>query len=85
MTLFLFDKPELSAEEANCLKRLSKYTNLIPIFTKGDCLSTEDIPSHKLDLMMQSKELGVEWFNCKDVCESDFRSSRRMRESSFSC
>lgn len=53
--------------EAAYLKRLSKYTNLIPIFTKGDYLEADEVPDAKMRLIKLSRDLGVEWFNCKEV------------------
>ena len=67
MTLFLFDNPELTVEEGACLNRLSKYTNLIPIYTKGDCMASDDIAEKKIEMMVYSNEHGIEWFNCKEV------------------
>ncbi len=73
LTLFLFDKPELTSQEGAYLKRLSKYVNMIPIFTKGDYIAADEIPPSKLRLMISSKGYGIEWFNCKEVRAADGR------------
>lgn len=49
------------------MKRLSKYTNVIPIYTKGDYLDQESIPDLKMKLNVNAQNLGMEWFNCKEV------------------
>ena len=73
LTLFLFDKAELTSQEGAFLKRLSNYCNMIPIFTKGDYIAADEIPSSKLRLMVSSKGYGIEWFNCKEVRAADRR------------
>jgi len=81
LTLFMMDRTEISSEEASCIKRLSKYTNMIPIYTKGDCLNAEDIPARKLEILYNSSLHGVEWFNCKEALKRNQRKQHQLLNS----
>ena len=67
LTLYLFDRPSLSEEEGVYLRRLGQYTNMVPIHTKGDCLTVEEVKSGKEGFIEASRAHGVVWFNINEV------------------
>lgn len=65
--LYLKSSPDILPEEAEKLKDLSKIVNIIPILTKGDHITKDQILSYKKLLLRTSEKLGVEWFNIELV------------------
>lgn len=69
--LYLKSSPEILPEEAEKLKDLAKVVNIIPILTKGDHITKDDILRYKKILIKNSEKLGVEWFNIEMVADSE--------------
>ena len=65
--LYLTTTPDIPQKEAQYIKRMSNLTNIIPIITKGDHITKDEILQWKLKLNMISEDFGVEWFNCREV------------------
>lgn len=65
--LYLTSTPELNQEEADKLKELSKLMNIIPVITKGDHITKDEILNWKGLLNKDADKYGVEWFNIQLV------------------
>ena len=65
--VYLVDSYEISEEEGYYLRKLQHLVNIIPIVSKGDHITEQEIPLVKEKLNSEAMKLGVEWFNCKDV------------------
>lgn len=49
------------------MKKLQKYSNIIPILAKGDSYTSEEIKAIKLALINQAHDHKIEWFDCLEV------------------
>ena len=49
------------------MKKIQKYTNLIPIIAKGDCYTTAEIREIKQQFLKEAELNKLEIFDCENV------------------
>lgn len=67
LILFLMDNAEINSDHAQCIKSLSKLTNILPIISKGDLFDEIGIKMIKEALLRSSKNQGIEWFDVREA------------------
>ncbi len=65
--LFFINGPRIKAEDLMLMKKIQKYSNVIPIIPKGDSYTVEEIHEIKRNIIQQAAEQKIKWFDCFEV------------------
>jgi len=65
--LYFFDSPRIKKNDFTILKRLSKYVNILPVISKADSLTQLELKQLKEDIICESNENGIDFFDCIDT------------------
>lgn len=81
--LYFTSSTRIRREEANYIKKQTALSNIIPIFSKGDCHTHDEIVRLKENVMKDSAREGIKWFNCKEALKNYPEKEKQMESSIF--
>ena len=66
LILYFTSSTTINLEESNYIKKLTRISNTLPIFSKGDYHTQGEIIKLKARIMRESAKHGCRWFNCEE-------------------
>jgi len=64
LLLYFFGGHHTNASDFNNLSKLKKYVNILPIIPKADSFRTEELLRMKTDIIVNSQDRGIMFFDC---------------------
>ena len=65
--LFFFDGHRVKDQDLISVKEFEKYINIIPLISKGDLFTAEELKNVKSEIIKQSESFDVNFFDIKST------------------
>jgi len=81
--LYFLGGPRISIKDLMYMKKLQKYTNIIPIIARGDTYTIDEIREIKMNLIKDAHDYKINWFDFSEALRDSSQKLKELNEGTF--